>query len=403
MVLSNGGDSLANPPHEQRELTDVQRRRFMLQAVTAAAAVYLPSSALLGCQTAPAITTSVGADVMDEALQMMSGLAPLTNHGPMAAEALVALGRPDRVIRWVENYKKRFASSYPDQRNSITRETWREALGDGSRVADWTAFFNRQLKEATWTQVVGEWSTTLAPGLAAAAAHGVIRTGHAVRSLAVKETDLRLRELAEGLGYWAAYYQALPEASDAKSERSKPEQAINQIPLLPVERRGGGSIMIGLRRLNDFPPFARAADLVEIPDDAGKFLSELTESFATAYVRNVNPRSVITLVHTVTGLTALRPLLPYLTPATKRVALRYAWQVAAGLYSISAVSTPKAVSEVKGITRASLIDRGAAAQDEHAIKFTEACLREHELNPQPVYLQAAHDAIQRLEHAGMIE
>ena len=38
-----------------------------------------------------------------------------------------------------------------------------------------------------------------APGLSAAAAHGLLRTGHAVRSLAVKETDLRLRELAQGL------------------------------------------------------------------------------------------------------------------------------------------------------------------------------------------------------------
>ena len=394
---------MVTPSPEQTNEVDLQRRNFMVQAVTAAAAVYLPSSALLGCQTAPAITASAGADVMDEALQMMSGLAPLTNHGPMAAEALVALGRAERVIPWVENYKKRFVSSYPNLRSPITRETWRAALGDGSRVADWTAFFNRQLKEATWTQVVGDWSTTLAPGLAAAAAHGLIRTGHAVRSLAVKETDLRRRELAEGLGYWAAYYQALPEAPEAKPEKIKPALAINQIPLLPVERRGGGSIMIGLTRLNDFPPFAPTADLVEIPDDADKFLSELTEPFATAYVRNVNPRNVITLVHTITGLTALRPLLPYLTAATRRVALRYAWQVAAALYSISAVSTSKALSEVKGITRAGLIDRAAAAQDEHAIKFTEACLREHELNPQPVYLHAAHDAIQRLEHAGMIE
>lgn len=345
--MGNAGDYLASPPAKTNEV-DFKRRRFIQQAVTAASVACLPSGLLLGCQSTPVSTASAGADVMDEALQMMSGLAPLTNHGPMAAEALVALGRADRVIPWVENYKKRFVSSYPNQRNPITRETWRAALGDGSRVADWTVFFNRQLKDAAWTQVVGEWSTTLAPGLAAAAAHGLIRTGHAVRSLSVKETDLRRRELAEGLGYWAAYYQALPEASEAKPEKIKPALAINQIPLLPVERRGGGSIMIGLRRLNDFPPFARSADLVEIPDDAGKFLSDLTETFATAYVRNVNPRNVITLVHTVTGLTALRPLLPYLAPATRRVALRYAWQVAAGLYSISAVSAQKALSEVKG-------------------------------------------------------
>jgi len=31
--------------------------------------------------------------------------------------------------------------------------------------------------------------------------------------------------------------------------------------------------------------------------------------------------------------------------------------------------------------------------DEHAIKFTEACLREHELTPSPAYLAAARHAI----------
>ena len=38
-----------------------------------------------------------------------------------------------------------------------------------------------------------------------------------------------------------------------------------------------------------------------------------------------------------------------------------------------------------------LIDSAVATGDEHAIKFTEACLREHALNPKPVYLAAARD------------
>jgi len=34
--------------------------------------------------------------------------------------------------------------------------------------------------------------------------------------------------------------------------------------------------------------------------------------------------------------------------------------------------------------------------DEHVIKFTEACLREHELNPKPEYLAAARHAMEAL-------
>jgi hypothetical protein len=341
---------------------------------------------------------------MDEALAMLAGLAPLTNHGPMAAEALVSLGRAESVVAFVESYKKRFSASLPAAYQPVTRANWRAALGEGKRVTDWVNFFQRELKEAAWPQVLERWPAALAPGLAAAAAHGLIRTGHAVRSLAVKETDLRRRELAEGLGYWAAYYQPLPEtapevstAGTAQARRLKPSQAIQQVPLLPAEKRArGGSIMVGLRSLHDFSPFATTADLVDTTGAAGKFLSELTETFATVYARQVTPRNFITLIHCVTGATALRSLLPYLSPATTRKALRYGWQVAAALYSISGGGSPNVLPAAKEIERDDLIDRAVALREEHAIKFTEACLREHALNPNPIYLQAAQDALGRL-------
>ena len=335
---------------------------------------------------------------------MLAGLAPLTNHGPMAAEALVALGRAESVTAFVESYKKRFTARFPGSYQPVTRANWRAALGDGRRVEDWVNFFQQELKEMAWPQALERWTAALAPGLAAAAAHGLIRTGHAVRSLAVKETDLRRRELAEGLAYWAAYYQPLPEnaqeasnADAARTKRLKPDQAIRQVPLLPAEKRAsGGSIMVGLRSLHDFPPFAATADLVETTVAAEKFLSELTETFASVYVRHVAPRNFITLIHSVTGATALRSLLPYLSPATTRKALRYGWQASAALYSISGDGSFNAAPADKRIDREGLIDRAVALREEHAIKFTEACLREYALNPKPIYLQAAQDALGRL-------
>ena len=380
------------------DVAKLPRRRFIRNAAAGAAVACLPARLLSGCSPAPGLTSSTpaSADVMDEALEMMSRLAPLTNHGPMAAEALVTLGRAERVVAWVEGYKRRFRSSYPEARGRLTRENWREALGDGDRVADWANFFNRELEEAAWTQVLEKWAAVLAPGLAAAAAHGLIRTGHAVRSLSVKETGARRRELAEGLGYWAAYYQPLPEAHGTKAAGVKPSQAVERIPVLPPEKRRRGSIMIGLRSLDEFPPFAVAADLVETTGDAGHFITELTETFATAYVKNVNPQNFITLIHTVTAATALRSLLPFLSPSTAQRALRYGWQVAAALYSISGPGATDHVSEAKEIRPDDLIDRAVASQDEHAIKFTEACLREYRLNPRPIYLRAARDAVGRL-------
>lgn len=46
--------------------------------------------------------------------------------------------------------------------------------------------------------------------------------------------------------------------------------------------------------------------------------------------------------------------------------------------------------------REELIDRAVAAGGAHSIKFTEACLREYSLNPNPVYLVAARDAAERV-------
>jgi hypothetical protein len=45
-----------------------------------------------------------------------------------------------------------------------------------------------------------------------------------------------------------------------------------------------------------------------------------------------------------------------------------------------------------------LIDRAIASGDEHAIKFTEVCLREHALSPDPAFLAASEHAIRMLSH-----
>ena len=43
-----------------------------------------------------------------------------------------------------------------------------------------------------------------------------------------------------------------------------------------------------------------------------------------------------------------------------------------------------------------LTDMAVDSGDEHAIKFVEACYREYEISPQPVFLMAALDAAERL-------
>ena len=343
------------------------------------------------------------ATTIDEALDLLAASGPefsfgqlrLSNHGPMAAEALFALGRGDSVIPWVERYRRRLEDK-PESRNPIARDGWQEALGDVGRVGDWTVFFERELSEAPWRSALETWVHRLAPGIVAAATHGVIRTAHAVRSLD-EETPQRLQELAAGLAYWAASYMTLPGAPSGPPGRLAPSQALREVEALPPDQQQDfGTITGRLRSLDALASFARSIDLVDTTGDASDFLSDLTETFAEVYLANADKGQVIGLIHAVTGPSAIRLLAPHLRTETTELALRYGWQAAAALFvAMAQAPAPDAITEPAG-DQQDIIDRAVATNDEHAIKFTEACLREYARNPKPAYLAAALDASKRL-------
>jgi hypothetical protein len=361
-------------------------RRSLLKSAAAAAAAGTGSPA-----------RGDGTSAMEDALALLANTGPeyhggLANHGPMAAEALVALDRPSAVVPWVTRYRKRLDGR--PQGSRPIGDDWREALGVGGRVADWTAFFRRRLEEKPWRDVLAEWGPRLSPGMIAAAFHGVIRTGHAARSLAASETPARRRELGDGLAYWAANYHVLPEASAGARVRKRPSLALADVAVVPSKDQvAHGMITDRLAPVERFAPFAGVADLVDTGGDGSAFLADLTETFAGVFLASVPPGSLITFVHAVTGPSAVRLLLPHLDAAGRVAALKYAWQGAAAFYSGFSGKAPAALSgEVPKAD--DVVDRALATGDEHAIKFTEACLRENAVRPRRVYLHAARHCVE---------
>ena len=337
---------------------------------------------------------------LDLALERFARTGPeyhggLANHGPMAAEALVALGRSDAVAPWVEKYASRLGPP-PSAGDPIPAAGWQAALGRRERVADWAVYFRRELAEAPWAQVLRAWVPRLAPGFVAAATHGAIRTGHAARALASRETPPRRHELAEGLAYWAANFTRLPETT-AVPGVARPSQAVTTLELLPASaRRSGGFITARLAGLEGFAPFKDVASRVAVDGDASAFFSDLTDTFARIYLENATPGKVITFVHAVTGPSAARLLLPYVDEAGARALRRYAWQAAAALYVAMGDRATAPALEAEPLDAATLVERAVANGDEHAIKLVEACLREDRIHPRPVYRLAAQDALSRL-------
>ena len=318
------------------------------------------------------------------------------NHGPMAAEALFELGREDAVVPWIDGYRSRLMYK-PVPSLAIPRNEWRDYLGVRERLGDWIQFFENELEEAPWQDVIHQWVPRLAPAVMAAATHGLIRTGHAVRSLAKEDTLQRRHELAQGLGYWAARYYTLPGTPSPANAGTTPQGALAQVERLhDASFDGTGPITEQIKGLEEHPEFASAIDLAGTDGDLSEFISSLTETFAGIYL--ASSKNLIAFVHTVTGPSALRMLAPYLEEDDARLAARYAWQTCAAVYAWYSTVTPQDTCALNSRheDRDELVDRAVAAGGAHSIKFTEACLREYSLNPNPVYLVAALDAAERV-------
>ncbi len=340
---------------------------------------------------------------LDGALDRLAGYGPgLANgnfsHAPMVAEALCALGRPEAVMPWIERYQERIAAPTSDFGPSagapIRPAEWREVLGQRDRFAAWSALFADELRDRAWREVLDLWAGRLAPGVSAAATHGVIRVGHAVRALTVGESPQRLRELADALASWATSYSELP-TGDLANGRLTPREAIARVPIMPPELRRPGNITAALAGLGDFPEFAPAIGLVDLDGDIDGLLAQLTELFARVYLANVsNSLTAIVFVHGVTSLTALGHIAPHVREPTARVLLRYGWQAGCGLYACFGNGTGF-VTEVAAEDEdaQSLVDRALTHGGEHVIKFTEACLFRDALDSSAAYPAAVVNAL----------
>ena len=317
-----------------------------------------------------------------------------SNHAPMVAEALCAMGRPQAVMPWIAQYRERLLPR-PAVGDPIRASAWRGALGKRDRFADWGDFLDDELRQAPWPEVLDRWMGRLAPGFCAAATHGVIRVGHAVRSLAASETPWRIRELGDALASWAATYQELPSSDRAADRLMPPREAIAKVPVIPPHRRRAlGNITASLSMLDDFPEFASVIGLIDVGGDRQTLLNELTETFTRVYLANAHDvSSTIVFIHGVTSLAALGGMIPYIGETAALSALRHAWQAGCALYACFGTEAMAEDIEPCQQDAETLIDCALANGDEHVVKFTEACLRRHALSPSPAYGAAIDRAL----------
>ncbi|MFD1833271.1 questin oxidase family protein [Streptomyces desertarenae] len=321
---------------------------------------------------------------LDEALERLHTAGPefdgwLSNHGPMAVEALVRHGRSHRVHHWLDHYRARL-DDMPSPYAPVTAENWREALGDPRRLADWTLHFRRELAEHPWRTVLARWWPRLLPGIAGGATHPVIRVGHAVRTLLADEDGAgrggaapgggspRLAELAHALGYWAARHQPLPRL--ARSTAPGPAgEALDAVA--PVPDQSGG-IRTRLAQLTSLPDWPDAAALTG-PEDVRGALAEVVRAATHRYGSHAHGEPVM-LVHAATAPNAVLRTLPALPRELWEPSLAAAWSAAAAVTAAYTPRDPLPPARRREADAEEVFERAAAHGDEHAIKFADTAL-----------------------------
>ncbi|RLV04338.1 hypothetical protein CTZ27_10215 [Streptomyces griseocarneus] len=353
-------------------------------------------------------------DAVNEALERMEDLGyergkgvDVANHGPMGAEALALLGQEDAVAAWVGRYRRAMEHHEPPAArfalDPADESSWRPALGVFDRAGDWERLFVRELAQAHWREVVARWWPRLLPGLFAGLTHGLIRTAHAVRGLYAAgdaPTRLQLDELAKGLAYWAARYAELP-GTPRLAGPYELSAAVAALPRVPHEGGLGPDATRGrLAALDKDPGYAEALTWLT-PHQAPRLLSEMTLRFADVYLGHPEVFPV-PLIHGVTAPAAARLVLPHLPEELHAPTVARLWQVQTAFLAVFTVDRR---DEDTDAWRAYVPDlpplhelgaRAAEHGDEHVIKFTEACLREYALRPDPRYMAAAFAAQQRI-------
>jgi hypothetical protein len=260
------------------------------------------------------------------------------NHGPMACEALAALGCEETLDSWA----RRFANTggAPIDPVAPVDFEWQEALGAYTRLPEWIGYFERSIAEFGWPTVVEVWVPRLMPSLAIALFHAAIRTAHAVRAIDAADTAPRQAELARALGYWAARFQVGQPVSEPIEAEVGAE---GDIRLAVVEAAAGGA-------------------------------------------RHYLSRPNILHLHGVTGAMAVELFVDHISAEAGAAGLAQVRAEHAALYAGNqAVTAP----EMAGVEHDELIRSAEHSGDPHQVKLVEACLRGLQATGDPAFALAA--------------
>lgn len=270
----------------------------------------------------------------------------LSNHGPMATEALDHMGASEWIGAFVTAYSPRL-----EPRTAPT-----------PRGGD-------------WRRLLGEHLPDLVAEAAAEAGHCLLRVAHAVRGLERAEASghtpgVRVDELRTALMRWRAT-SGLPAPETLVGDRSIDEWSVGLGRLATFDPLPGlltGSLRLAAEQ-SAFIDLVATLQRSERPADT---LDRLALRALEGYLANEDFLARFTLLHGVTVSTMARVLVDHLDePAQRRLEAAVAGFVAAAAVAFDRrLDTEVPPPDVQP----DLARRAGATLDDHTIKFADACL-----------------------------
>ena len=345
------------------------------------------------------------ADPLDQALTRMAEFGPALengnfDHGPMAAEALEALGLSDRIKTYTQQHITRDGVRPAAKPVApITAESWSNALGRPARYSDWLAFIEADLVRLGWRELARRWILRLTPGAATAAVHGLIRSAHAVRALERRDTPARQAELVRALASWASLYAPPPWPPIGAQGHLAPQAAFDALsPAAAALQAREGSISAGLAKAMNAPAFTQEAGEVDLSGPADALADAVLTVFIRAFLDYARSSyTAIVWCHAITGAMSVRRLFSIVTEEQARALLACVFEIGCAMKAAFAdLHADRSPGSDALDTPDALAQRAVQTGDDHAIKLTDALLEAYRSSGSNAALRAADRGIRLL-------
>ncbi|MFZ6721154.1 questin oxidase family protein [Undibacterium sp. Ji49W] len=323
--------------------------------------------------------------LLDENRQFALGGRGTTNHCPMALTALAAMGASaERLEEFFDHWHTHYSLPAEVSPHEVNYADFASCLGERPMYAGLQNCFQQRIMERGSSEVVREVLATIPVAPATSAFHALIRLSYGLQS----GHDA---EIAAGLAALVVANFAIDIPTFAISDRLPASSVADGFR--QIADGMGGKKFEGRMITEKMAAVIRDRRFIQVLP-AMPVTSQLLDELARWAIAAYWQTGDFTILHMVTGVHAIRQLIPYLHPLRRQALCSDAWLALCVAYA--SVGAPALLPEqecLDSLKQANfrapswdyLFNQAILNNDDHAIKFTYTCSREYGLHAHPFH------------------